>query len=146
MAANVTAGFCNKYSFQLITQHDLNQRIFIKLNCIFDIYQMCTRNTSKTNNRKKVWKLKWFFLMYFYCRLFDFEWINSYVWMMSITTMPKVNDDWNPLTGWPFHDKPPMQPRNINIAVPINSAKNIANASTVFFPILNVSFTNLAGI
>lgn len=27
-------------------------------------------------------------------------------------------------------------PRNINIAVPISSAKNIASVSTVFFPIL----------
>lgn len=59
------------------------------------------------------------------------------VWIMSITTIPKANADWKPLTGWAgFHDIPPIHPKNINIAVPINSAKNMASVSSVFFPIL----------
>lgn len=95
---------------------------------------MSTRNAAKSNQIKMIQKLNDFFswniLVYGNC------FIGAYVWMISITTIPKVSDDWNPLTGWPFHDKPPMQPRNINIAVPINSARNMASVSTVFFPIL----------
>lgn len=51
------------------------------------------------------------------------------IWMINMTTIPKVSDDCNADGGWPFHDKQPMQPRNINNAVPRSSLRNIANAS-----------------
>lgn len=65
------------------------------------------------------------------------------VWMINITTMPKVNEDWKPLTGWLFHDKQPAHPKHMSIAVPTNSAKKIDTFSTWFLPIVANFQSNL---
>lgn len=143
MAANVTTGFCNKCSCKSNEQTNfLSNKLINIMNVkhLIDIYQMSTGNTAEPNREKflKEW--------YYSRRLSSCEskLMISYVWIMSITTIPKANDDCSPLTGWPFHDKPPMQPRNISIAVPINSAKKIANTSTVFLPMVFAFFCQFA--